>query len=344
MKTKSQLYIELNNILSSSNNLLQYINLESLSIKNKELIDEIDNNNETSSSLKSLCKQQLYIEQLNKKIEGYLNDIRFIIFDKIDNPIDVKQKCDFIFKENQNLHQLFKQLGLKFKIENIEFKKQDFEFISILNEIQKNHLSRNSINHKYQLIEQYLTKQKVDESKIDIYGKMLIQNFCYNISTKISIINTEICSKYAEDLFLDYVLLEDGNFLLLSPLSLKSDDKQQKQTVRELKPDEARFFNSIEAYDFFIKCKNGIKSRGKIRKSNIDEIQSLSDLNKYSCIFHFMVLKKLIFLETKHSTFLQYLIEKHDAIIPKNQPKFPHRYSDSDRVLIEEWYKYDFGK
>ena len=122
------------------------------------------------------------------------------------------------------------------------------------------------------------------------------------------------------------------------------ENKVEKPIVRQLNPEEARFFVGVEAYDFFIKCKNGIKNRGKIRKNNIGEFQSPLELNKYSCIFHFMMSKKLIFEKTNHSSFLKYLIEKHDANIPKNQSKFPHRYSDSDREKIELWYEVDFGK
>lgn len=137
------------------------------------------------------------------------------------------------------------------------------------------------------------------------------------------------------------VISKQDDEIIIEPII---ENKEEKQIVRQLNPEEARFFVGVEAYDFFIKCKNGIKNRGKIRKNNVDEFKSPFELNKYSGIFHFMMSKKLIFEKTNHSSFLKYLVEKHDAIIPKNQSKFPHRYSDSDREKIELWYEVDFGK
>lgn len=137
------------------------------------------------------------------------------------------------------------------------------------------------------------------------------------------------------------VISKQDDEIIIEPII---ENKEEKQIVRQLNPEEARFFVGVEAYDFFIKCKNGIKNRGKMTKSNIDKSKPLSELNKYSGIFHFMMNKKLIFEKTNHLPFLQYLMIKHNAVIPENQMKFPVRYSESDNALMIEWYKYDFGK
>ena len=119
MKTKTQLYTELNNIFSSGKTLITHINLESFYLA-KELVDEINQDSALSEKLKSLLKFQLYLDQFNNRVIGHLNNIRSIIFDKIDNPFEVKKKCDFLYKENQSLYYLFKRLNSRFKKEGID--------------------------------------------------------------------------------------------------------------------------------------------------------------------------------------------------------------------------------
>ncbi len=221
MKTKVQLYDELNNFFSSGQNLLRHINLESFYVA-KELIDEINNDSALSEELKSLLKFQLYIEQFNNRVIGYLNNIRLIIFDKIDNPFEVKKKCDFLYKENQDLYYLFKRINPKYNEVNIEFNKENLEFLLLKNNFQKTPLTRDSVEPKFKLKTEYLDKQKFDESKIDDYAKKLIQIFAFNIYTEIANLNAEICKNNGTELSLYYTLEKVGDFVELSPISTKS--------------------------------------------------------------------------------------------------------------------------
>ena len=229
MKTKVQLYDELNNFFSSGQNLLRHINLESFYVA-KELIDEINNDSALSEELKSLLKFQLYIEQFNNRVIGYLNNIRLIIFDKIDNPFEVKKKCDFLYKENQDLYYLFKRINSKYNEVNIEFNKENFDFLLLKNNFQKTPLTRDSVEPKFKLKTEYLDKQKFDESKIDDYAKKLIQIFAFNIYTEIANLNAEICKNNGTELSLYYTLEKVSDFVVLSPISTKS------KTTNILKP------------------------------------------------------------------------------------------------------------
>lgn len=220
MKTKTQLYTELNNIFSSGKTLITHINLESFYLA-KELVDEINQDSALSEKLKSLLKFQLYLDQFNNRVIGHLNNIRSIIFDKIDNPFDVKKKCDFLYKENQSLYYLFKRLNSRFKDVNIEFNKETLDFLMLKNNVQKISLTRDNVKPIFKLITEYIDKQKIDESKIDDYAKELIQKFFLSIYCEIANINSEICLNNANDLGLHYTLEEVGDFLVLSPISIK---------------------------------------------------------------------------------------------------------------------------
>jgi hypothetical protein len=232
MKTKSQLYDELNKFFSSGKNLLKHFHLESFNVS-KELIDEINQDYQTSTEIKSLFKFHLNVEQFAKKVDGYLNELRVLIFDKIDNPINAKEKCDFIFKENQNLYYLFKRLNSKFKEVNIEFTKENMDFFLLINNVQKIPLSRDSVKPIFKLITDYLDKQKIDVSKIDDCGKILIQGFGYNVYTKLAEINNEIYSKFANELSMFYAVKEEGIFKILSPISSKSEIGKIHQNDKE---------------------------------------------------------------------------------------------------------------
>ena len=220
MKTKTQLYTELNNIFSSGKTLITHINLESFYLA-KELVDEINQDSALSEKLKSLLKFQLYLDQFNNRVVGHLNNIRSIIFDKIDNPFEVKKKCDFLYKENQSLYYLFKRLNSRFKKVNIEFNKETLDFLLLKNNAQKISLTRDNVKPIFKLITEYIDKQKIDESKIDDYVKELIQKFFLSIYCEIANINSEICLNNANDLGLHYTLEEVGDFLVLSPISIK---------------------------------------------------------------------------------------------------------------------------
>ena len=220
MKTKTELYSELNNIFSSVKNLKTHINLESFYLA-KELEDEINQDSALSEKLKSLLKFQLYLEQLNNRVIGKLNNIRFIIFDKIDNPFEVKKKCDFIYKENQSLYYLFKSVNSKFKEVNIEYNNETLNFLLLKNNVQKTPLKRDNVTPIFKLVSEYIDKQKIDESKIDDYKKELIQKFFLSIYCEIANINFEICLNNVNDLALHYKLEELGDFLVLSPISTK---------------------------------------------------------------------------------------------------------------------------
>jgi hypothetical protein len=231
MKTKLQLYSELNFFFSSGQNLLRQINLESFFVP-KELIDEINQVSSLSKELKSLMKFQLYLNRFNNKVITYLNDIRKIIFDKIDNPIDVKMKCDFLYKENQNLHYLFKRINsVKFKDEKIKFTKKDFEFLSNTVNAQKIILSTDTVKPIFKLLfDENTNKQKIEESKIDVYRKQIIQKFAFDIYSTISNINSEICTNNVTELGLYYTLEKEGDFVVLSPIS------KMPKTYKIIKP------------------------------------------------------------------------------------------------------------
>jgi hypothetical protein len=95
------------------------------------------------------------------------------------------------------------------------------------------------------------------------------------------------------------------------------------------------FFKYQNEYDFFLMCKKELPNRGKKSKKMNDK----SELTKYSNIFHFFMEKGLIRKGTKHSTFIEYLIEEHDAIFPKKTISIPAKYSNVDRGLINGLFK-----
>jgi hypothetical protein len=95
------------------------------------------------------------------------------------------------------------------------------------------------------------------------------------------------------------------------------------------------FFKYRNEYDFFLMCKKELPNRGKKSKKMNDK----SELTKYSNIFHFFMKKGLIRKGTKHSTFIEYLIEEHDAIFPEKTISIPAKYSEADRELIIVLFK-----
>jgi hypothetical protein len=95
------------------------------------------------------------------------------------------------------------------------------------------------------------------------------------------------------------------------------------------------FFKYQNEYDFFLMCKKELPNRGKKSKKMNDK----SELTKYSNIFHFFMDKRLIRKGTKHITFIEYLIEEHDAIFPEKTISIPAKYSEADRELIIVLFK-----
>lgn len=233
MKTKTQLYNELNLIFSSRENLLKYINYESFYAP-KELIDEINNDTKSSKELKSILKYHLYIEQFTNRVLGYIREIKIIIFDKIDNPYDVKKKCDFLYKENQKLHNLIKRINPKFKVTKIEFTNEVLDALSLILNVQSKPLNKENAHLKFKIINDYLEKQETDESKINDYIKKIFQKNTYEIYKEIALINSEICEKNASDLSLFYTLNKVDDFLVLSPISTKTISNNTKKPKPEL--------------------------------------------------------------------------------------------------------------
>ncbi len=99
-----------------------------------------------------------------------------------------------------------------------------------------------------------------------------------------------------------------------------------------------RYFVKKEAYDFFLKCKSELPSRGK--KS--PKTEKPSELSKFSVIFNFMTSKGLIFSGTKHNNFIDYLRVEQSVFIPSKINKFSHQTTDADKNLLKAWYKIDF--
>jgi hypothetical protein len=245
MKTKNQLYDELNNYFSSRKNLEKHFHLEGFLV-DKIFIDEINHDIEMNDDLKSLLKFQLCLEQLNKKIEKNLIDLKYLIADKIDNAIEIKLKCDYLFEENQKLDKLFMRLNLNLKPE-YTVKLIFDDFFKLLVKIQKYSLSRDNVGDNFKLIHDYLNKQQIDDSKIDIYRDKLIEIFRYNLQSKVALLNTEICQKNANILCNYYTLEEDGDFLFLSP------------KPRNLKPEKITKIKPKFLIDIWEPDKNGSK-------------------------------------------------------------------------------------
>jgi hypothetical protein len=111
-------------------------------------------------------------------------------------------------------------------------------------------------------------------------------------------------------------------------------------TTNENKDDWNRFFIDKDAYDLFLECKNKIQSRGRITK-NMD---TPSDLTKYSNIFHFFQDKNLIHEGTKHNSFIKYLIRIHNAVFPSSAKKIPVKYSETDRDRITDLFDIKYPK
>ncbi len=105
----------------------------------------------------------------------------------------------------------------------------------------------------------------------------------------------------------------------------------------------SRFFDGDDAYQFFLDCKKELKVRNTNKKKNNES--TLSEVAKYSLIFNFMKTRSLIFSDTKHLPFIEYLRKHHNAKIPKNCTKFPYQPSANDldklKILYDHnrWYK-----
>lgn len=121
------------------------------------------------------------------------------------------------------------------------------------------------------------------------------------------------------------------------------EKNEENPIVRQLNPEEARFFNGIKAYEFFIKCKNGLTSNGKKTKNSTNEAKP-SEVTKYNLIFDYMINKerRLIFKDVKHLSFIEYLRKYHNVEIPQKIIKFTAQFSESNKRIIEEYYKNDF--
>jgi hypothetical protein len=140
---------------------------------------------------------------------------------------------------------------------------------------------------------------------------------------------------------------EGSTSVIKSTLDIHSIPNTENENISSVKnnlvyPDGndewKRYFIKNEAYDFFLKCKNKLKSRGK--KSI--KTEKPSELSKYSVIFNFMISKGLIFPDIKHKTFIDYLRVVHSVFIPSKIKKFTHQTTDADKDSLKDWYIIDF--
>ena len=105
-------------------------------------------------------------------------------------------------------------------------------------------------------------------------------------------------------------------------------DNVQKKEIE----DWQRIFSNTDSFNFFLECIKKIAGRGRIgKKSGIK-----SELTKYSNIYHFFIDKKLIFYDTPHQTFINYVTDKHDAVFPDSTSKFSKKFSLADRQSLQD--------
>ncbi len=129
----------------------------------------------------------------------------------------------------------------------------------------------------------------------------------------------------------------------LISFEIKNEDNSMLNEYQDRKTDvgldefNPRFFKNIDAYKFFLECKKDIPSRAKKSKKNNDS--SPSEVAKYSVIFNFMKTKSLIFQDTNHQPFINYLRETHNVNIPESLKKFPYQPAESDLMLLKEKFK-----
>ena len=114
-------------------------------------------------------------------------------------------------------------------------------------------------------------------------------------------------------------------------------ENRNKTTDIDLFGFNQRFFINVDAYNFFLECKRDIPSRAKKNKKNTES--EPSEAAKYSVIFNFMKKKSLIYKDVKHTSFIDYLKEKHNVNIPNGLKKFPYQPAESDQILLKEKYK-----